>query len=72
MGWSGGSDIAGQIIESVMQNVDSKQIRKNIYITILRVMEDNDWDTQRECEGIDPVFDQLLKDKHPKWYEGDF
>jgi len=61
MGWSGGSEIFGQIIKAVKRNVPDKKKRKNIYKAAINAFRDQDWDTEDECEGMDPAFDEVMK-----------
>lgn len=37
--------------------------RKAIYEALIEWAEQEDWDTQNEAEGIDPVLDGLLREK---------
>lgn len=69
MGWSGGTDIARAVIESVMPLVKSAKTRAAIYRPIIRELEINDWDTQDEALGIDPAWDVAFKKENPSWGE---
>lgn len=51
------------IVEVVKANVPDDDTRYLIYETIFVAFEQEDWDTQRECIGIDPVFDRLIPDE---------
>lgn len=62
MGWSGGSRLFKRVIETMQENVDDDETREAIYIDLIEAFEDADWDTLDECIGIDPVYDQILKD----------
>lgn len=63
MGWNGGSDIMRAVIEVVKKEVPNAGKRMRIYRKILSAMEDEDWDTQGECEGLDIVFDEILEEE---------
>jgi len=67
MGWASGSTIVDALITSLRENVKSDDVRKNIYLDVITAFEDADWDTQDECEGYDPAFDEALKELHPDW-----
>lgn len=59
MGWAGGSELFEAIIRAAGPRM-GRVARKNFYKIVLKAFEDNDWDTQEECRGLDPVFDSLL------------
>jgi hypothetical protein len=67
MGWASGGDLASSIIETVKEYVKSKATRTHIYVDIIKALESNDWDTQDECEGQDPAFDEAMRINHPDW-----
>lgn len=69
MGWSGGSDVMREIINAIQNRITDSAVRKEVYKEIIVALEDKDWDTQNECEEIDPIFDAALRELHPKWYE---
>ncbi len=60
MGWSGGTEIAINMIKVIKETVDDIEKRKKIYETLLETLEDADWDCVYEVEGIDSVFDDLI------------
>lgn len=66
MGWNSGGDLFDVIIESVMDNVQDKEIRKKIYKPIYEQFLSHDWDTDNECIGLDPAFDEVLKEQYIK------
>lgn len=61
MGWSSGSTLLSDIIETLKAHVDD-EVRRIIYPDIVEAFEECDCDTIDECEGIDPVFDEYLKE----------
>ncbi len=71
MGWAGGSDIACVVIQQAKTHIKNKKARTKFYEAFYDVMTDHDWDTKGESERIDPLWDELLKDLHPDWYEED-
>ena len=71
MGWASGSGIFTEVITSAKKFIKDKKARKKFYKNVMAAFEDHDWDTQQECEGLDPVFDELLRETHPDWYEDD-
>lgn len=39
---------------------------------IIDNLEDHDWDCQQDSEYWDhPIVQQLFKDRHPEWFEGE-
>lgn len=71
MGWSSASRIMSDIIAAVAPHVADKDVRKSIYAPIIDSLENGDWDTQDECLGEDDAYDEILKAKHPDWFEND-
>ena len=69
MGWSGGSEIMSKVIAALQEHMPDEKARREVYGTLIEAFEDMDWDTQGECEGVDPVFDATLRGMHPHWYE---
>jgi len=69
MGWGSGSRVFSQIIQAVLPHVESPEARKNIYRPIVEAFEQQDWDTQMECLGEDPAYDELLRELHPDDFE---
>lgn len=68
MGWSGGSEVASSLIRAIKKNVDSDDVKSKLYEELLEALENQDWDNQEDAEGVDPVFDAVLKAKYPDWY----
>ena len=63
MGWSGGYYVMNGLIRTLnFVGVDA-DTREKIYEKMLRVLEDQDWDTQEDCVGEDPVYDSVLRDE---------
>lgn len=71
MGWSSGTYLAGDIIAGLKDVGFDFETRSTVYRVLIPAMEQADWDTQSECEGSDPAFDAVLRELHPKWYEGE-
>lgn len=66
MGWGGGSTIMTGIIHTAKRCVP-EDIRKAFYLDMITLLEREDWDTQMECVGLDPLFDMVLKALYPEW-----
>lgn len=75
MGWASGSRLMGDCIKAIQMRVPDGAMRRAIYHEMIGAFEDHDWDTQDECMGVDPCFDQAMHDRHPDWFadlrEGD-
>lgn len=67
MGWGSGSEVARGIIRELQEIIPDKDLRREVYKTVIRNLENADWDTQSDCMGEDPVFDRAIKELHPKW-----
>jgi hypothetical protein len=67
MGWAGGSRPMRKIIETINKEIDDDSTRTRIYRVLIDEFENEDWDTQGECLGIDSAFDQALRQQHPDW-----
>ena len=69
MGWSSGSRLFSEVIESLQKHVLDEEEREAVYVDLINAFEDFDCDTLQECEGEDEAFDNALKTVHPEWYE---
>lgn len=69
MGWSSGSEIMNSVIEAVRDEVKNKAKRKAIYLPVLDMLENNDWDTQDESIGLDSAFDEIMVVRYGEWVE---
>lgn len=69
MGWSSGSRLLGDVIESLQKHVPDDEAREAVYVELIDAFEDFDCDTLDECTGEDEAFDAALKHVHPEWYE---
>jgi len=69
MGWASGSNIACEMTVAIKNTVTEPVVRKMLYLNLINVLEDHDWDTQEEAMGIDPLFDEAMKFLHPTWWE---
>ncbi len=65
MGWAGGSELMNVIIVAVKDNVPAFPLRERIYAPIIAAFDNQDWDTQDECLGLDPAFDAAMLAAHP-------
>ncbi len=61
MGWCGGADVAREMVEAINQHVPDVKIKRKLYRALIEALESNDWDTQNEAMGIDPIFDKLIQ-----------
>jgi hypothetical protein len=67
MGWARGADVAHGIIKAVNKTILRPSEKRNLYFDIIPILEHEDWDTQDECMGEDPVFDAVMEHLHPDW-----
>lgn len=72
MGWASGSLVMDGVIDAAKQFVPDDQQRKKFYYKIIETLKDQDWDTEDECLGDDPVYDEIYAEKHGEdWRKGD-
>ena len=69
MGWSSGSRLMSDIIESLLEHVEDEEARRNIYLEIISAFEDADADTLDECLEEDEAFDEAYRELHPESLE---
>lgn len=60
MGWASGSQIVENLIYE-FKSILAKDTRQLVYESLIREFEEADCDTLCECLGVDPVFDQAMK-----------
>ncbi len=71
MAWTTGSQIFGQIIESLVDSDISYDDRKIVYEIVLEVFEDFDARDLEECLDLDKAFDEVWNEKYPPEIEAD-
>ena len=67
MGWASGSEVARDMIESLQKYVEVDKVRRWIYCDLIDSLTSMDWDTVDEALGIDPEFDNAVREKFPHW-----
>lgn len=65
MAFNNGSQILGQILESLESSEVSYDDKKLFYEVVLEVFEDFDAKDLEECLDIDPAFDEVWNEKYP-------
>ena len=63
MGWAAGSSLFSAVAKAAKRFIKDPKDRRKFYVACLDAFLDYDWDTQQECEGVDPVLDQVLREK---------
>ena len=63
MGWASGSSLFIAVIKAAKRFIKDDKARRKFYLAILPEFDSHDWDTQGECDGEDPVFDKILREK---------
>lgn len=61
MGWSGGSAILGAVADHARGMAKAK--RRALYEAVIVELEEQDADSLGECEGMDPVLDDVLLER---------
>lgn len=64
MGWASGSALFGDVITSVVEEVEDPNIRCRLFYILIQNFKDFDCDTLDECVGQDPSFDKAWKELH--------
>lgn len=72
MGWSSGSEIFSEIIESLIEAEVEDSQRETIYNRLIEVFVDMDCDTLYECLDKDSVFDKCLNELYPDETEEEY
>lgn len=68
MGWSGGSNILGVVVDNVSLLPETP--RRNLYVALVKALENDQADTLGECEGYDPILDSVLLERGHIFREG--
>ena len=71
MGWASGGYLYRSIIKALKQLVPDDVERVRVHKVMIPLFESADWDTQDECLGIDPAYDDALFTLHPEWRDDD-
>lgn len=61
MGWGSGSGLMEDIIRGLKRKALNDATRRRVYHVLVPVFLNADCDTLYELEGMDPVFDKVLK-----------
>jgi hypothetical protein len=69
MGWSGGTQIAGDMIRSIEDQVPLQHTRVAVYKDLIAALENADCDNLDECIGISDAFDEALEEYSPEWFD---
>ena len=65
MGWAAGTRVAEGVIAAIRKTSLTSLEKQTFYQGIINVLEDQDWDCQDECLGLDPDFDVAYYVVHP-------
>ncbi len=60
MGWSSGSEVAQDMVKAINRHVPDAKTKRKLYRALIDTLESQDWDTQDEACGEDPIFDALI------------
>lgn len=62
MGWVRGSYVMDEIIQGLKDDNFEEAQRKRVYMVIIPAMQSCDWDTEHECVGQDPAYDDAMRE----------
>lgn len=63
MGWARGSELFSAIISAAKVAIPNDKTRRTFYVKIWCAFDDMDWDTEYECLGEDPMYDEIYKER---------
>jgi hypothetical protein len=63
MNWSASSRLFIVLAETIKDNVADESVRKCIYAEMIDHFEDSGCDALHVCADIDPLLDEILKDR---------
>lgn len=63
MGWSSGSSLLSAIANIVSAHVRDEDDKKEIFEELVELFLDYDCDTLHECDGDDPILDEVLREQ---------
>jgi len=59
----------GEVYMFDKKNVNDETERGTFYKFMIDILEEQDWDCQAECMGEDSVYDNILKERYPSWFD---
>lgn len=62
MGWSSGTRLLSDVIDTIQKFVDDEDIRVEIYKELADIFETLDSDDLTECMGTDDAFDRMMEE----------
>lgn len=60
MGWASGGRIVDAVVRAVQHRLPDEE-RRVLYEALVEALRDEDWDTERDHMGVDPVLDEVLE-----------
>lgn len=69
MSWGGGTDIMFDVFTSFNKHEITDPVRLNLYVDLIKSLQDQDWGSADECQGQDPMFDEALEVIRRRWCE---
>ena len=58
MGWGSGSEVFSGVIKAAIKHFPDAEKRKEFYADVYPAFSNHDWDTESDCFGDDPVFEE--------------
>lgn len=69
MSWSSATQIMSGVMNALLDWNANESCREAVYECLISPLQENDWDGERDILGIDPVYDRMLREQHPDWFE---
>ena len=68
MGWCSGTRIFDDVVGVLLDDKKKTVNKKEVITTLVRALEDHDWDCQYDSEYIDdPMVQEVFKELHHSW-----
>lgn len=61
MGWSSGTKVFRDVVEILKEKIDDFDLRVEMYVDLIDVFSNHDWDNYDEILGEDEAYDEAFK-----------
>lgn len=64
MGWNKGTEIMERIVDTYegLHKFEEEEVKMEFYKGVIEILQDHDWDTEYEVEGVSWTLDQVLRE----------
>lgn len=74
MTWGSGASVFSDVIDALQAELPGPGLcglRKRIYLRLIPAFQSHDWDTETDCLGLDPAFDEAFYLLYPDYLHTD-